>query len=78
MKEEIKVLKVDTEVLNKQLKTETEIFDKKLRQNMDENAKKIEKVEATQSEMRNEIGNLKKKIDDMNAMAVTKGVVKKC
>jgi len=53
MKEEIKLLKADTEVLNKQFKTETVIVDKKLKQNTDENAKKIAKVEAAQREMRN-------------------------
>ena len=53
MKEEIKLLKADSEVLNKQFKTETVIVDKKLKQNTDENAKKIAKVEAAQRETRN-------------------------
>ena len=77
MKEEIKLLKVDIEVFNKQFKAETQIVDKKLRQNREENDKNITKVEAAQSETRNEIETLKKMFDDMNSMAVTKGEVKK-
>jgi len=42
-----------------------------------EDKEKSAKVEASQSETRSEIETLKRKMDDMNAMAVTKSEVKR-